>query len=393
MTKFDRDYMELVNEIYKNGVLVENRTGIDTLKIPSFRFEFDLSSEFPILETKSTVFRNAVTEMLWIWQQCSNNVSWLQERKNPIWNEWMVDDDGIYRIYEPEIPGKEYNYDPEKEVIVMDPLSVPISDPFGYRYEMQPKYIDNGTVMKAKSIIPGKTIKAAKFYGKQYAGTIGTAYGWITKRYEMPNDLQYVLRNHPNDRRIVKSFYQNEFMRTAVLPPCVWSTTWDVTDGKLNVIINQRSCDVPLGLPFNVTQYATLLRMMAQTTGLEPGKITYVINNAHIYINQIDGIKEQISRWDKYREMKSWSMSKLIGRQLELTKILEIKKDFIKDDEKDSIDTELKIIDIILNPSTPDLWLNPDVKDFFGFDSSIELNDCKVKGYKHMGRIKMPIAQ
>ena len=79
MTKFDRDYMELVNEIYKNGVLVENRTGIDTLKIPSFRFEFDLSSEFPILETKSTVFRNAVTEMIWIWQQCSNNVSWLQE--------------------------------------------------------------------------------------------------------------------------------------------------------------------------------------------------------------------------------------------------------------------------------------------------------------------------
>lgn len=393
MTKFDRDYLELVRTILTEGVEVENRTGINSVKVPSHRFEFDIGSEFPILETKSTVFRNAVTEMLWIWQMKSNDVRELQKRDNPVWNEWMIDKDGIYRIYEPEIPGKEYVYEPDKEVVVMDPLSVPVSDPFGYRYEMQPKLDRTGKVMMAKSKIPGKTIKAAKYFGKRYAYTIGKAYGWNTNRYEMPEDLQYTLRHHPNDRRIVKSLYQNEFLRQAVLPPCVWSSVWDVTNGKLNLIVNQRSCDVPLGLPFNVTQYATFLRMMAQVTGLEPGKMTFMINNAHIYVNQIDKMKEQLARWDKYNEMKNWSMDKLIRRQLELNNYLEMNKDFLNDDDKAKLDTELRIIDIILNSSTPDLWLNPDVDDFFGFDNSKELKDSKIKGYKHMGKLPMPIAQ
>jgi len=393
MTKFDRDYLELVRKILTEGVEVENRTGINAIKVPSHRFEFDISSEFPILETKSTVFRNAVIEMLWIWQMKSNDVRELKKRGVPIWNEWMIDSDGIYRIYEPEIPGKEYIYEPDKEVIVMDPLSVPVSDPFGYRHEMQPKCDRNGKVMMAKSKIPGKTIKAAKYYGKRYAYTIGKAYGWNTNRYEMPDDLQYTLRHHPNDRRIVKSLYQNEFLRQAVLPPCVWSSVWDVTNGKLNLIVNQRSCDVPLGLPFNVTQYATFLRMMAQVTGLEPGKMTFMINNAHIYINQVDKMKEQLARWDKYNEMKTWGMDKLIRRQLELNNYLEINKDFLSDEDKSDVDTELRIIDIILNPSTPDLWLNQEIDDFFSFDNSKELKDSKIKGYKHMGKLPMPIAQ
>jgi thymidylate synthase len=76
---------------------------------------------------------------------------------------------------------------------------------------------------------------------------------------------------------MVKSLWQDEFLRTAVLPSCVWSTEWDVTNDKLNLSVHQRSCDVALGLPFNVTQYATFLKLMSHVTNLDPGTISYSI--------------------------------------------------------------------------------------------------------------------
>lgn len=302
----------------------------------------------------------------------------------------MVDEDGIYRIYE---QGMVTDYDPDKEVVVYDPLSVPVSDPFGYHNEIKPKYDEFGNVMMAKSLIQGKNIKTAKYYGKEYANTIGTAYGFVADRYKMTQNMEYILKNRINDRRIVNNLFQNEFLRTAVLPPCVYCNEWDVTGNKLNLLVHQRSCDVPLGLPFNITQYASFLKMMAQVTGLEAGTLSYSIKDAHIYINQIEGIKEQIFRWNLYQMMLEWPESKIIERQLELTNKLDNEKDILSQEELDKIDYETKIIDMILNPTTPELWLNPDITSFFDFDNSKELKDVKIKNYKHMGKIKFPIAQ
>ncbi|MNV36851.1 Thymidylate synthase 1 [compost metagenome] len=139
------------------------------------------------------------------------------------------------------------------------------------------------------------------------------------------------------------SLWQDEYIPTAALPSCVWNTQWSVVNGYLNCIVNQRSCDVPLGLPFNISQYATLVHLLAQVTDLKPGKMTWVINDCHIYENQIDGINEQLSRYDK----------------------------------------ELP---------APKLWINPDIKDFFGFDNSKELKDIKLINYTHNGKISMPVS-
>ena len=133
---------------------------------------------------------------------------------------------------------------------------------------------------------------------------------------------------------------------TAVLPSCVWSSEWDVTEGRLNAWVHQRSCDVPLGLPFNVTQYATLLCMLAQVCGLQPGTLDWSIKDAHIYVNQIDPIKEQLRRFDENGSLPA-----------------------------------------------PKLWLNPEVTDFFKFDNSKDLPDVKLIGYEHMGKLSFPIAQ
>lgn len=300
MAKFDKEYLKLCKKILEEGKEVENRTGVNTIKIPGYEFEFDLSDEFPILTTKQLFFKNAITEMLWIYQAQSNDVRWLQERNNHIWDEWEVKEDGKW-----------------------------------YANQMLPD--ENGKLVKQEVV---------KDFGKEYAHTIGTAYGWIVNRYKLIDNLLDTIKNNPTDRRMIMSLWQNEWLKTAVLPSCVWSSEWDVTDGKLNAWVHQRSCDVPLGLPFNITQYSVLLSLLAHVSNLKPGKLYWSIKDAHIYVNQIDGIKEQIRRGEELEDLPA-----------------------------------------------PELWINPEIKNFYDFDNSRELKDIKVLKYKHHGKINFPIAQ
>ena len=216
MSKWDKDYLDLCKRILSEGVRVENRTGIDTIKVPSHHFHFDLGEEFPILTTKQLFIRQAVLELLWFYQAQSNDVRWLQERDVHIWDEWEIDADGFWTAT-----------------------------------QMVPD--ENGRLVK-------KEIK--KEFGKEWAHTIGTAYGWIVNKFHLTENLINTIKNNPRDRRMIMSLLQNDYIDTAVLPSCVWSSEWDVTDGKLNAWVHQRSCDVPLGLPFNVTQYSVLLMML-----------------------------------------------------------------------------------------------------------------------------------
>lgn len=301
MSKWDNEYCGLLKRILSEGREVENRTGINTVKVPSHHFQLDVSREFPILTTKQLFIRQAVLEMLWIYQAQSNDVRWLKERNVNIWDEWEIDEEGYWNAV-----------------------------------QMLPD--ESGKLVKTE---------VHKYFGPQWAHTIGTAYGWIVKKFGLTQQLIEKLRHSRGDRRMVVSLWQNDYLETAVLPSCVWSSEWDVTDGKLNAWVHQRSCDVPLGLPFNVTQYAVLLRMLAQVSGLEAGTLDWSIKDAHIYVNQIDGVKEQLRRFDEN------------GGGLE----------------------------------APKLWLNPEVTDFFEFDSSAECKDVKLIDYKHMGKISFPIAQ
>lgn len=300
MSQWDKDYLGLCRKILEEGTEVVNRTGTNTIKVPSHHFHFDLSQEFPILTTKQLFIRQAVLEMMWIYQAQSNDVRWLQERDVKIWNEWEIDEKGYWNAT-----------------------------------QMLPD--ENGKLVKTE---------VHKFFGKEWAHTIGTAYGYIVNKFQMTQNLIDKIKNHPEDRRMVMTLWQNDYLDTAVLPSCVWSSEWDVTNGKLNCWVHQRSCDVPLGLPFNVTQYATLLCMLAQVCGLKPGTIDWSLKDAHIYVNQIDGIKEQLKRFDEQGDLPA-----------------------------------------------PKLWLNPEVDDFFKFDSSRDCKDVKLIDYKHLGKISFPISQ
>ncbi len=321
MSKFDESYLNLCEKILFHGtkittdpaVLAKNRTSTSgnnmpthlaqtikpttTYSLPHQILTFDLSEEFPILTTKFVAFKTAVLEMLWIYQAMSNQVSWLHERNIKIWDEWRIPDSGIYA---------------NKDFIEL----------------YQQKNLSESPI-----------------------GTIGTAYGWIVNRHQLTKSLIETLKTDPTNRRMVMSLWQNEWLETAALPSCVWNSQWNVTDRKLNMMVTVRSNDVPLGMPFNIAQYAVLCHLIAQTCNLSPGQFTYVINNAHIYENQIDGIKEQIRRRDE-----------------------KIQKDG-------------KLLD------APKLWINPEITDFFAFDNSKDLKDIKLINYEHQGKIAMPVTE
>ena len=383
---FDKAYCELLKDILKNGELFENRTGIDTLSVEGVNFKLNLGKEFPLLESKKVLLKNALSEMLWIYQAQTNDVSWLRERGNNIWNEWEVDSDGIYRIYESTTE----NYDKDKEVNVYD--------------------LDGNIIigMKAKSNIEGKNIKAAKFYGKEYAGTIGTAYGYIINKYKRLDYVLNALKSNPHDRRMLISLWQDADLRTAVLPSCVWSSEWKVKNGKLNSYIHQRSADVPLGLPFNISQYAILQSLLAKVSGLEVGNMNYSIMDAHVYVNQVDGIKKQLERYNKmnfYEEMIKNSNQKYILR------LYNSKRKYIefleKTDNKEELQRakeDLLLLELMITKKKPTLEL-ADKKDFYEFSNQVNNDkdylkenvtgneDIKVLNYSSAPFIKMPVAQ
>ena len=312
MSKFDETYLDLCERILRDGERVSNdpavlkkslksEAGVNfpnhraqtvnpavTLRLPHQILQFDLEEEFPILTTKFVAWKSAIIEMLWIFQAQSNEVEWLRERGVKIWNEWEIDKDGNYQ---------------------------------------------------------------GKHFGKEFVGTIGTAYGWIVEKYQLTQGLIETLKNDRNNRRMVLSLWQNEFLPTAALPSCVWNSQWNVTSGRLNVLVTSRSSDVPLGLPFNITQYAVFCSLIAHCLGLRPGQLTFVTNDAHIYENQIEGIEEQLRRRD----------------------------------EKIAKDGKLF--------NAPKLWINPEVKDFFKFDNSKELKDIKLVDYQHQGKIVMKVTE
>lgn len=185
--------------------------------------------------------------------------------------------------------------------------------------------------------------------------TIGLAYGYQIGKYKQIDNLINTLKTNPQDRRMIMSMWNIEDLDKMILQPCCFQTLWDVTDGQLNCMLIQRSGDFPIGVPFNTTQYAVLTHLIAQVTNLKVGKLTHIINNCHIYENQIEGVKEQISAYEKLINCKN------------------------------SDDEELKEV---FN-SIPQLELDKDITDFYDFT----IDKINLINYKSLKKIKMPVAK
>lgn len=135
-------------------------------------------------------------------------------------------------------------------------------------------------------------------------GSIGKAYGYqlgVKHKYkegmmDQVDRVIYDLKNNPYSRRIMTNLYVHQDLAEMNLYPCAYGVTFNVTGNRLNAILNQRSQDILTANNWNVVQYAVLVHMMAQVSGLVPGELVHVIADAHIYDRHIDIVKELITR-------------------------------------------------------------------------------------------------
>ena len=387
VTDWDKKYCELLKEILETGELCPNRTGIETISIPNANIKLDIEKEFPILETKKLAIKNTISELLWIYQAQSNDIKWLHDRGNHIWDEWVIDDDGIYRIYDPFIKGNNGN-------------TVVLKDTNGNDY-----LLPDGDTINIGSPNDDKTIKNAIYFGKEYAGTIGTAYGYVVNKTKEFDQVLKDLKENPRSRRMVVSLRQANYLKTGVLEPCVWAHTYKLHKGRLNSNVNIRSNDMPLGNPFNVTQYSVLLSLLAKHGGFDPGEICLNIADCHIYVNQLDGIKLELSRYDKLLKWEKFIQTH-DDREINLAyKELINKRDYINKKIIDSphlkdnyntvlndVNEEIMCIEHLIKRREPKLYIRPH-KDFYEYDNQKDNKDIKVLNYTSLPSIKMPVAQ
>jgi len=244
-------YLDIVKRILDEGVMKENRTGIDTLVITGAMFQHDMEKGFPLLTTKKVPYQNIKTE-LEFFINANTDKKWLQIRKNTIWNEWANPEKAPYAHDE----GSKKRMAAERD---LGPI-------YGFQW---------------------------RNFGAKYQGHdvwhVGQGVDQLQRLVKM-------IKSDPNDRRMIVSSWNPIDMQKMALPPCHYSFQVTVADSKLNLLWNQRSVDVMLGLPFNIASYATLLHLLAKEVKLKEGKLIGFLADTHIYVNHLDGAKEQLSR-------------------------------------------------------------------------------------------------
>ncbi|MGL5546112.1 MAG: thymidylate synthase [Tannerellaceae bacterium] len=135
-------------------------------------------------------------------------------------------------------------------------------------------------------------------------GDLGHIYGYQWRSWpdyngghiDQISEVVETIKNNPDSRRIIVSAWNVADLNNMNLPPCHAFFQFYVADGKLSLQLYQRSADIFLGVPFNIASYALLLMMMAQVTGLKPGEFVHTLGDAHIYMNHMDQVNEQLSR-------------------------------------------------------------------------------------------------
>jgi thymidylate synthase len=330
----DKQYLNFLNYILENGEVKGDRTGTGTISIFDYSMTFDMSEGFPLLTSKKVFTKAVIHELIWFLRG-DTNIKYLVDNGVHIW------DGDAFKNFMNKSEG--------------DPDMIWNQEQFIH-------------MIKTDDEFAKKWGELGPVYGKQWrrwGGYKKEPHGWhhgIPSGYkDVPvgdqiSDLINDLKNNPDSRRLIVSAWNVGELEQMVLPPChnffqcytslvkledriKWycesigrdnSFGEDFTEEflneknvptrKLSLKWNQRSCDVPLGIPFNIASYGILLHLLAKEVNMIPHQLKFTGGDCHIYLNQVDGVKEQLER-------NTYKLPKLV---LSNTSIDELKYEDIK---------------------------------------------------------------
>ena len=284
-----KQYLEAMKYVLENGVDRPNRTGIGTRAVFGMQQRYDLRQGFPAVTTKKLAFKTMTAELLWFIEGSSDN-NRLNELGCHIWDANAEADYWKPRAKFPGDLGRVYGVQ--------------------WRHWQKPDLPD-----------------------RQAGGTE------VDQLANLVENITAVAKDPTLSvaRRLVLTAWNPGELDQMALPPCHMFAQFFVANGELSCQMYQRSCDMFLGVPFNIASYSLLLSILAQVTGLKPAEFVHTLGDAHIYAKHIDQVKEQLSR------------------------------------------TPHKL---------PKLWLNPDVKSIDDF----AMDDIKLEDYEYDPPIKAKMA-
>ena len=250
MNAYNKQYLDLVEDILNNGIEAPCRTGNKVLVTLNKSLTWDLKNGFPLLTFRQIPFKGVKGEISCFLEGITDKRIY-RERGCNYWNEWC------------------------------NPKKVPYSDKEGMKQEN-----DLGNI-----------------YGFGWLH-FGQEYTDINKDYTNTgvNQVKQVvetLKTNPYDRRMIITAWDPAHMDTMGLPPCLHTWQFNYVGNRLHLTGLQRSADTILGVPADMVQGALLLHLMAQTVNMEPGTLTLEFCNCHIYDNHIQTVKEHIEKWKK----------------------------------------------------------------------------------------------
>lgn len=272
-----KQYLDALKKIMDEGIQKPDRTGVGTRALFGMQMRYKMNDGFPAVTTKKLAFNSMKAELIWFLSG-SSDVKELQKMGCHIW-------------------------DGNAEAPYWKPKA-------------------------------------------RFEGDLGRIYGIQWRSWRVPDSKKTIdqiarliekIKTDPSDRRLILTAWNPGELDQMALPPCHMFSQFFVADGKLSLQMYQRSCDMFLGVPFNIASYSLLLHMIAQVTNLKPYEFIHTLGDAHIYLNHFDQVKEQLSR-----------------KPLPL----------------------------------PKLWLNPKIKDVDKFT----MDDIKLIDYQHHPPIKAPLA-
>ena len=258
-----QQYLDLVRHIRDHGVKKEDRTGTGTVSIFGHQMRFDLAHGFPLVTSKKVHLKSILHELLWFIRG-DTNIRYLVENGVGIWNDWP---------YQNWL--RETGQDTSLEM-----------------YSSEWRAVMKEFVEK---------IKTDRDFAAQY-GDLGPVYGKQWRNFGGVDQLTQLIediKSNPDSRRLIVSAWNPQDIPVMVksgLPPCHSLFQFYVVDGKLSCQLYQRSADVFLGVPFNIASYAILTMMIAQVSGLGLGDFVHTFGDAHLYLNHMDQVEEQLSR-------------------------------------------------------------------------------------------------